>query len=57
MSRWVPCRRRLFIRRLHGLDFEGLCSGSRQQFMVHGNHRLAPSNGEYSVQQLRMMIG
>ena len=57
MSRWVPCKRILFIRRLRGLGFDGPFSGSRHQFMLHGNHRLAiPSNKEYSVPQLRMMI-
>ena len=57
MSRWVPCKRILFIRRLRGLGFDGPFSGSRHQFMLHGNHRLAlPSNEEYSVPQLRMMI-
>ena len=57
MSRWVPCKRILFIRRLRGLGFDGPFSGSRHQFMLHGNHRLAiPSNDEYSVPQLRMMI-
>ncbi len=57
MSRWAPCKRTLFIRRLRRLDFEGPLSGSRHQFMVRGNHRLAlPSNDEYSVPQLRMMI-
>lgn len=57
MSRWVPCKRILFIRRLRGLGFDGPFSGSRHQFMLRGNHRLAiPSNDEYSVPQLRMMI-
>jgi hypothetical protein len=32
-------------------------SGTRHQFMVYKNHRLAiPSNTEYSIPQLRMMI-
>ena len=57
MSRWVPCKRILFIRRLRGLGFDGPFSGSRHQFMLRENHRLAiPSNDEYSVPQLRMMI-
>ena len=57
MSRWVPCKRILFIRRLRSLDFDGPFSGTRHQFMLRGNHRLAlPSNAEYSVPQLRMMI-
>jgi predicted RNA binding protein YcfA (HicA-like mRNA interferase family) len=57
MSRWAPCRRREFIRRLRVLGFEGPLSGARHQFLTHGHHRLAvPSNEEYSVSQLRMML-
>ncbi|MGB3459875.1 MAG: type II toxin-antitoxin system HicA family toxin [Halobacteriota archaeon] len=57
MSRWVPCKRRDFIQRLRKLGFEGPFSGTRHQFMVYEKHRLAiPSNAEYSVPQLRMMI-
>jgi len=57
MSRWVPCKRRDFIRRLQKLGFHGPFSGTRHQFMVYGQHRLAiPSNAEYSVPQLRMII-
>ena len=57
MSRWAPCKRRDFIRRLQEIGFDGPFSGTRHQFMVYGQHRLAiPSNAEYSVPQLRMMI-
>lgn len=57
MSRWTPCRRKDFIRRLRKLGFDGPYSGTRHQFMVYGQHRLAiPSNPEYSVPQLRMLI-
>lgn len=57
MSRWKPCKRRRFVRRLRALGFEGPYSGTRHQFLVWGQHRLAiPSNAEYSVPQLRMMI-
>lgn len=57
MSRWIPCRRRDFIRRLRRLGFDGPFSGTRHQFMVYEQHRLAiPSNTEYSVPQLRMMV-
>lgn len=58
MSRWAPCKRRDFIRRLRAIGFDGPFSGTRHQFMVYEQHRLAiPSNAEYSVPQLRMMIG
>jgi hypothetical protein len=57
MNRWNPCRRSLFIRRLQALGFEGPYSGSKHQFMTFANHRQTiPSNDEYSVPQLRMMI-
>lgn len=57
MSRWAPCKRRIFIRRLREIGFDGPYSGTRHQFMVYGQYRLAiPSTAEYSVPQLRMMI-
>lgn len=57
MSRWQPCKRRDFIKRLRQLGFDGPYSGTRHQFMVYEHHRLAiPSNTEYSVPQLRMML-
>ncbi|MEH2367890.1 MAG: hypothetical protein V7K75_15465 [Nostoc sp.] len=46
------------MKKLRRIGFEGLYSGTRHQFMVYGQHRLTiPSNDEYSVPQLRMMIG
>lgn len=57
MSQWHPCKRRDFIKKLRQLDFEGPYSGTRHQFMILNNQRLTiPSNIEYSVPQLRMMI-
>jgi predicted RNA binding protein YcfA (HicA-like mRNA interferase family) len=58
LSRWIPCKRRDFVKKLRRIGFEGIYSGTRHQFMVYGQHRLTiPSNDEYSVPQLRMMIG
>lgn len=57
MSRWSPCKRREFIRRLRKIGFEGPLSGTRHQFMIYQQHRLTiPSNVEYSMPQLRMML-
>lgn len=57
MSQWTPCKRRDFISKLHKFGFDGPFSGTKHQFMVYKQHRLAiPSNAEYSVPQLRMMI-
>lgn len=57
MNRWNPCPRNVFLRRLRTLGFVGPYSGSKHQFMVFGDRRLTvPSNDEYSVPQLKMMI-
>ena len=57
MSRWSPCKRRIFIHRLRALGFDGPYSGARHQFIIYQQHRLAiPSNADYSVPQLRVMI-
>jgi hypothetical protein len=57
MRRWRPCKRNVFIKRLRELGFNGPYSGTRHQFMVYKEYRLAiPSNPEYSIPQLRMML-
>jgi hypothetical protein len=57
VSRWTPCKRREFIRRLRSMGFDGPFSGSRHQFLVYAENRLTiPSNEEFSVPQLRMML-
>ena len=57
MGKWTPCKRRDFIHRIQELGFDGSFSGARHQFLVYKTYRLAiPSNIEYSVPQLRMMI-
>jgi len=57
MSPWQPCKRRVFIKRLRQLGFDGPYSGTHHQFMVYSNHRMRiPSDSEYSVPQLRMML-
>lgn len=57
MSRWTPCKRSDFIRKLRHLGFDGPFAGTRHQFMVLSQNRLAiPSNPEYSVPQLRMTV-
>jgi hypothetical protein len=57
MSRLSPCKRKDFINKLRKLGFEGPKSGTRHQFMIYQQCRLTvPSNSEYSVPQLKMMI-
>jgi predicted RNA binding protein YcfA (HicA-like mRNA interferase family) len=57
MSQWSPCKRNDFIRKLRRLGFDGPYSGSKHQFLVFEHQRLTvPSNSEYSVPQLKMML-
>jgi hypothetical protein len=57
MSRWLPCKRRTFISRLGQLGFVGPYAGKRHEFIVYENHRLSiPSNSEFSIPQLKMML-
>jgi len=57
MNQWMPCKRRDFIKKLRTLGFDGPYSGSRHQFMTYKEHRMAiPSNNDYSVPQLRMLL-
>ena len=57
MKSWNPCKRRDFISKLKALGFKGPYAGSKHQFMVYGQHRLSiPSNKEYTIPQLKMMI-
>jgi hypothetical protein len=57
MAAWRPHRRREFVRKLRALGFDGPFSGTRHQFMVWGQHRQTiPTNSEYSVPQIRMLL-
>jgi len=57
VSRWTPCKRNDFIRKLRKLGFDGPYSGSRHQFLIFAQKRMTiPSNAEYSVPQLRMLL-
>lgn len=57
MSRWTPCKRRIFIKKLRAVGFDGPYAGGNHHFLVYGQHRLAiPSNPEYSMPQLRIML-
>jgi len=51
------CQVRNVGNKLCKLGFEGPKSGTRHQFMIYQQCRLTvPSNSEYSVPQLKMMI-
>ena len=58
MSRWSPCKRREFVRRLRALGFDGPFSGTQHQFMTFGSHRLTiPSNEELYCPFANIFIG
>ena len=57
MAAWRPLKRREFVRKLRALGFGGPFSGTRHQFMILGQHRQTiPSNSEFSVPQIRMLV-
>ncbi len=57
MAGWRPLKRREFVRRLLRLNFAGPFRGTRHDFLTFGQHRQTiPSNAEYSVPQLRMLL-
>ena len=57
MAGWSPIKRREFVRRLRALGFSGPFRGTRHDFLVFGQHRQTiPSNAEYSVPQMRMLL-
>ena len=57
MAGWHPLKRRDFIRKLRALGFDGPYSGTRHQFMtLHSHRQTIPSNPEYSVPQVKILI-
>jgi len=57
MVRWKPCKRRDFIRKLRRLGFKTPEPGGRHFYMRYGTYTLTiPSNKEYSVAQVRMLL-
>ena len=64
MNRWNPTSRRVAIRRLKNLGFDGPVQGTRHQYqgtrhqyMVYGERRLILfSNRDYSVHQVRILL-
>ncbi|MCH8295093.1 type II toxin-antitoxin system HicA family toxin [Candidatus Poribacteria bacterium] len=56
-KRWRPCKRRVFIRKLKQLGFGDPQHGTKHDFMPYGDYdQTIPSNREYSVSQLRMLL-
>ena len=57
MAKWSPCKRRDFIRKLRRLGFGAPEPGGRHFYVRYGTYTLTlPSNKEYSVPQLKMLL-
>jgi hypothetical protein len=57
MAGWHPLKRREFIRKLRALGVAGPYGGTRHDFLIFGPHRqTVPSNSDYSVSQLKMLL-
>ena len=57
MHKWVPCKRRDFIRKLKKLGFSDFEAGGRHGIMRYGSYKqVVPNNREYSVPQMRMLL-
>jgi hypothetical protein len=57
MAGWHPIKKREFIRKLRLLGFSGPYRGTRHEFLALGQQRQTiPSNAEYSVPQVKMLI-
>jgi hypothetical protein len=57
MAGWHPLKRREFIRKARALGFVGPYRGTRHDFLIIGPHRqTVPSNSDYSVPQLKMLV-
>jgi len=57
MGNWRPCKRRDFIKKLKKLGFAFPEPGGRHFYMRLGTYTLTlPSNNEYSIPQIRMLL-
>jgi predicted RNA binding protein YcfA (HicA-like mRNA interferase family) len=57
MPKWNPCKRREFIKKLKRIGFESPEPGGNHFYMRYGTYTFTvPSNEEYSVPQLKMLI-
>jgi hypothetical protein len=57
MGKWTPCKRKDFIKKLRRLGFTAPEPGGRHFYMRYGAYTLTlPSNKEYSVSQLKMLL-
>ena len=57
MGKWNPCKRRDFIRKLRKFGFQPPEPGGNHLYMRYGTYTLTlPSNEEYSISQLKMLL-
>jgi hypothetical protein len=57
MGKWSPCKRRDFIRKMKKFGFDRPESGGNHHYMRYGAYTLTlPSNEEYSISQLKMLL-
>ena len=57
MGKWKPCKRRDFIKKLRKFGFGPPEPEGRHFYMRYGRYTLTlPSNKEYSVPQVRMLL-
>jgi hypothetical protein len=57
MAKWKPCARREFIGKLKSLGFSPPEPGGHHFYMRYGTYTFTvPSNREYSVPQLKMLL-
>ena len=57
MGKWVPCKRRDYIKKLKKYGFEPPEPGGRHFYMRYSTYTLTlSSNKEYSVPQIKMLF-
>jgi len=57
MGKWSPCKRKDFIRIMRKIGFYRPEAGGNHHYMRYGTYTLTlPSNEEYSVSQLKMLL-
>jgi len=57
MGKWIPCKRKDFIRKLKRLGFEPPEPGGKHFYMRYESFTFTvPNNIEYSVPQVKMLI-
>ncbi len=57
MVRWMPCKRKDFIKKLRRLGFESAEPGGKHFYMRRGTFTFTlPSNAEFTVPQLKTLL-